>query len=348
MTIALILGFATSLVFSIFIVLTKGWHGKLTMDHAHGIQKVHTNPTPRVGGVSILLAVVVAAAEVQGEVKIILYQIILAGIPAFIFGLAEDVFGGVSVAMRLTATLASGLLAWWITGYSLTRVDVLFIDWILKHAWISVVFTAFAVGGVANSINIIDGLNGLASSMISLAMLGFSIIAWLVNDNTLSAVSLIISVCVFGFFLVNWPFGKIFLGDGGAYFIGFSMAWIAVMLIERNVQVSPFTALLVCFHPVAEVLFSIYRRNRKKQNPGNPDRLHLHSLIKQRYIRRWFKSTSTDMHNSISGVIVGLFTIVSITLAIATYESVLWTIVAASILGLFYVAIYNRIVKHHW
>lgn len=157
----------------------------------------------------------------------------------------------------------SGFLAWWLTDYSLSRVDVWGIDWLLKYTLLSVVFTSFAVGGVANAINIIDGFNGLASTMATLAFTGFALIAWSVGDVSLASVAIILAACVWGFFWVNWPFGKLFLGDGGSYFVGFTLAWVAVLLIERNPSVSPFAALLICIHPVSEVLLSIFRRKLK-------------------------------------------------------------------------------------
>jgi UDP-N-acetylmuramyl pentapeptide phosphotransferase/UDP-N-acetylglucosamine-1-phosphate transferase len=91
--------------------------------------------------------------------------------------------------------MASGLLAWWLTDYSLSRVDVWGIDWLLKYTLISVVFTSFAVGGVANAINIIDGFNGLASTMATLAFAGFAVIAWSVGDANLASVAIILAVC---------------------------------------------------------------------------------------------------------------------------------------------------------
>ena len=77
--------------------------------------------------------------------------------------------------MRLLATMVSGLLAWVLTGYALTSVNVWGLDWLLQFTVIAVVFTSFAVAGVANSINIIDGLNGLASSMVLWAL---NCVAW--------------------------------------------------------------------------------------------------------------------------------------------------------------------------
>jgi UDP-N-acetylmuramyl pentapeptide phosphotransferase/UDP-N-acetylglucosamine-1-phosphate transferase len=272
----------------------------------------------------------------------------MAGMPAFIFGVAEDITKRVGVIPRLLATMASGLLAWAFTGYAITHVDVWGVDWLMKYTLVSVVFTAVAVGGVANAINIIDGFNGLASTMSTLAFLGYAAIAWQVGDPALAGVSLVLAFVVLGFFCVNWPFGKIFLGDGGSYFIGFSLAWLAVMLIERNPSVSAFAALIVCVHPVTEVLFSIYRRKIKKLHPGHPDRLHFHSLVKQRYVRRWFPQASKNIRNSITGVLVGSMTCVAIVVANLVHDSVSLSLTAFLALGIGYVAVYARMVRYHW
>ncbi len=318
------------------------------MDMSYGVQKFHTAPTPRVGGLPIVVGLSVAWFTSTPEVKHILTPILVAGLPAFLFGLAEDITKRVGVLARLLATMASGLLAWWLTDYSLSRVDVWGIDWLLKYTLISVVFTSFAVGGVANAINIIDGFNGLASTMATLAFAGFALIAWSVGDAYLASVAIILAACVWGFFWVNWPFGKLFLGDGGSYFVGFALAWVAVLLIERNSGVSPFAALLVCIHPVSEVLLSIFRRKLKKMNPSYPDRLHFHSLIKQRYVRRWFGHLSFELRNSITGLLVGFMTLTAILIALFVHQSSLLSMLAVITLSMGYVAIYARMVRFQW
>ena len=333
---------------SVLIVLTKKLHGSATMDLSHGIQKFHTTPTPRVGGLPIVVGLYVAWFNSDTEIKHILTPILIAGLPAFLFGLAEDITKRVGVLSRLLATMASGLLAWWLTDYSLSRVDVWGIDWLLKYTLISVVFTSFAVGGVANAINIIDGFNGLASTMATLAFAGFAVIAWSVGDASLASVAIILAACVWGFFWINWPFGKLFLGDGGSYFVGFALAWVAVLLIERNPSVSPFAALLVCIHPVSEVLLSIFRRKLKKLNPSHPDRLHFHSIVKQRYVRRWFGNLSFELRNSITGVSVGLMTLTAIFIASIVNQNSLLSLLGVIVLAMGYVAIYARMIRFRW
>jgi UDP-N-acetylmuramyl pentapeptide phosphotransferase/UDP-N-acetylglucosamine-1-phosphate transferase len=341
-------GFAACFALCVLMVITKRWHGALTMDVTDGIQKFHTAPTPRVGGIPIVLAVCVAWWVATAEVQDMLFPILLAGMPAFVFGVVEDITKRVGVMQRLLATMASGLLAWWITDYSISRIDVWGVDALLKFTIVSVIFTAFAVGGVANAINIIDGFNGLASTMVTLGFIGYALIAWQVGDTTLASVALILAACVWGFFWVNWPFGKLFLGDGGSYFIGFALAWVAVLLIERNPSVSPFAALTVCVHPVTEVLFSIFRRKVRKDHPGMPDRLHFHSLVKRRYVARWFGQYSNDVRNSITGAMIGFMTLTAVVLASLTHASVVWSVAVFVGLSMGYVAIYARMVKHRW
>ena len=341
-------GFASTFALCVLMVITKRWHGAITMDFTDGVQKFHTAPTPRVGGIPIVLGLVMAWGKAPADMQAMLTPILFAGLPAFIFGVAEDITKRVGVMQRLLATMASGLLAWWITDYSLSRVDIWGVDWLLSFTLVSVVFTAFAVGGVANSINIIDGFNGLASTMSTLAFVGYAMIAWQVGDTTLAGVSLVLAACVWGFFWVNWPFGKLFLGDGGSYFIGFALAWVAVLLIERNPSVSAFAALMVCVHPVTEVLFSIYRRKIRQEHPGMPDRLHFHSLVKRRYVARWFGQFSNAVRNSITGALIGLMTVTAVILSSLSHNSGLVAAFFFVGLCLGYVAIYARMVRHHW
>lgn len=345
---AAVWGMVASFVLCVLLVITKRWHGALTMDFTDGVQKFHTSPTPRIGGVPIVLGLVVAWAKAPQDVQTQLTLILLAGMPAFMFGVLEDITKRVGVMQRLLATMASGLLACWLTGLAISGVDLWGVDWLLGIPLVSVLFTVFAVGGVANAINIIDGFNGLASIMSTLAFIGLGMIAWQVGDTALAGSTLVLAACVWGFFWVNWPFGKLFLGDGGSYFIGFALAWVAVLLMERNPSVSAFAPLVVCVHPVTEVLFSIYRRRIKKLSPGHPDRLHFHSLVKQRYVRRWFGQYSNRVRNSITGGLIGLMTFSAVVLANLVYASALWSALAFVGLALGYVAVYARMVRHQW
>jgi UDP-N-acetylmuramyl pentapeptide phosphotransferase/UDP-N-acetylglucosamine-1-phosphate transferase len=296
--VALQWGLAVSFLCSFAIVATTKWHGKFSLDHTNGIQKFHVTPTPRVGGIAIFLGLVVACSLTDGSLRTLFAPILMAGLPAFVFGIAEDVTKRVSVRTRLFATMASGVAAWALTGASITRVDVGMIDTLLMWLPLSVLFTAFAVGGVANAVNIIDGFNGLASGTVAICLVALGMIAANAGDTELASICFIVCAVTFGFFFVNFPFGKLFLGDGGAYLLGFILAWLAVMLPFRNPSVSPWAPLLACAYPIFETVFTIMRRVWARTHPGQPDSHHLHSLIKIAISRRHFGALRADLRNA--------------------------------------------------
>ena len=157
--VALCVSFLTCLL----IVKTKRWHRSITSDSSEGVQKIHSQLTPRIGGLGIFVAVVCAYFSEKIDRADILGPLILAGLTAFIFGFAEDLTKQVNVLTRLLATILAGVVGWAITGISLSHVGVPLLDHLFKIQGVSVLFTAIAIGGIANAINIIDGLNGLAS-----------------------------------------------------------------------------------------------------------------------------------------------------------------------------------------
>jgi len=279
---ALVVSFCVCLL----IVLTQRWHGHLTHDPAVGVQKAHSTPVPRIGGLGIFLGLVAGWGVGPEQVHDTLEPILLAGLPAIAAGLLEDVTKRVGVTPRLLATMVSGLLICVLTGHWLHRLDLPLVDQLLAHPPVAIAFTAFAVAGLANAINLIDGFNGLASGTLAGCFATFAVVAQAAGDEPLSIASGVLAAATLGFWLVNYPFGRLFMGDGGAYFGGFALAWVAVLLPSRNPNVSPWESLLVCAYPVIETLYTVYRRLRDRQHPGMPDSRHLHSLLKTQWVMR--------------------------------------------------------------
>jgi UDP-N-acetylmuramyl pentapeptide phosphotransferase/UDP-N-acetylglucosamine-1-phosphate transferase len=291
---------AVSFVIAQALVLSAHKHGHLTMDVPLGIQKVHLGPTPRVGGLAIYLAMAVAwflATPGSGE-RGILTTVLLAGIPAFFIGLTEDVTKRVGVRTRLFVTMGSGGLAAAIAGIGLTRVDIPPADFLLAMWPLAVLFTAFCVGGVANAFNMIDGFHGLASGTVIISSFALAFIAYSVGDAQLGAVSMLLAAAMAGFWLVTFPWGKLFLGDGGAYFSGFALAWLSVELLARNPQVSPWASVLLCGYPTIEAVYSIMRRRREHRSPGDPDCHHLHSLVAAQIVQPRLQRLNPDLRNA--------------------------------------------------
>jgi UDP-N-acetylmuramyl pentapeptide phosphotransferase/UDP-N-acetylglucosamine-1-phosphate transferase len=344
---ALVAGLVSFAV-ALAIVMTQDWHGHLSIDTQIGIQKFHTDPTPRVGGIAIACGVLVGYFFAPVDMQILLWPLLLAGIPAFAFGLLEDVTKRVSVRTRLLATMFCGVLGWAITGFAITRANVPGLDWMLSFTFVSVAFTAFAVGGVANAINIIDGFNGLASGSVIIILSGFAVICMSVGDPDLAYVCLLIAGAVLGFLLINWPLGKLFLGDGGAYAVGFALAWIAVLILARHPEVSAWAPLLVCGYPILEVVFSIFRRRRRGLSPGDPDRLHLHSLIKKRFVRHLMPRASNLLRNSVTGAVMWLAAALPVAIAATRSTESLDLVFGLAICAFAYSACYARLTQFRW
>ena len=334
-----------SCVISVLLVLSKKWHGKHSLDTTEGVQKFHVQPTPRIGGVALFVGLIAAWWFASASTAQLLGHMLLASLPAFAAGLTEDLTKKVGVRDRLIATMLSAVTAWWLTGYSLTRVDVWGVDVLMAYLPVGVSFTAFAVAGVANATNIIDGFNGLASGTVMICFTAFGLIALQVGDPQLVQLCVIMAVVTAGFFVVNFPFGKLFMGDGGAYLLGFMLAWVAVMLPMRNPQVSVWAPLLVCGYPVIETLFSMGRRFWSKTHAGKPDSAHLHSLIKVKVVNHFFAHQSQPIRNSLVAPLCWLYTMISATIAVVLYDYPVSLITGFVLICVFYCIVYLYLAK---
>lgn len=342
------LAMGVTAVASVLLVITRRWHGVLTLDGSVGIQKFHVAPTPRVGGLAIVCGMWVAWYSAIDPLQELLGQMLLAGMPAFLFGTAEDLTKRVGVKERLLATMASGVLGWWITGITINQVGLWGVDALLGWLPFSLAFTAFAVGGVANAVNIIDGFNGLAAGAMAMALTAMGAMAWGSDDVALAQLCAVLVAVVLGFGLVNFPLGKIFLGDGGAYVLGFWLAWVAVLLPRRNPEISAWAGLLACGYPILEVLFSIWRRTRRNLHPGHPDRLHMHSLVHSRLIRKWQPTWAPVFKNAAVSPVVWCLAAVPPALAFAGRNDQLALMLGFVGCALGYAVVYARLVRFRW
>jgi len=342
---ALELGFAVSLVCSLLLVLTTRWHGRYSLDATHGVQKFHITPTPRIGGAAIMLGLWLSLGVLPEAQQELLLPVLVAAMPAFVFGLAEDLTRKVSVRARLFATIASGVCCWGLTGVTLLHIGIAPLDMMLTWLPAAVLFTAVAVGGVANAVNIIDGFNGLASGTVLIGMAALGIIAQDAGDPNLAQLCFVVCAVTAGFFVVNFPFGKLFLGDGGAYLLGFLLAWLSVMLVYRNPLVSPWAPLLACGYPVFETVFTIVRRLWCRRHPGHPDSWHLHSLVKTAIVARFLHALPAALRNSCVSPLCWVVALVPAMMAVrfaAVPEAMLQGVLASLLL---YLSVYAFVVS---
>jgi len=283
------LGFLFSVFLTLIAIKLARLHGAALDSNLSGVQKVHAHVVPRIGGAGIFLAVVFAGiVTVWREPPIgeVIVKLLLCSSIAFLGGIVEDFTQRVSPTRRLALTMFAAVLGYFLLNARIEHLDGVFSRQLLLTAsWLSLPLTVLAVAGIANAINIIDGFNGL-SGVVSICMfMSLGYVAHQVNDMFVLVASLMVAGAIAGFLVWNYPAGLIFLGDGGAYFVGFMLGELSILLVMRNPQVSTWYAALLLIYPVFETLFSIYRRIfLRGSSPGMPDGIHLHSLIFRRLV----------------------------------------------------------------
>lgn len=272
---------AASLLMAFLIVVTRQHHVTWTAKGHAGsaVQSVHDLPTPRIGGLAVMVGLAVAAVLLGPDAAGVMTLLLLSSLPVFLAGLGEDVGYNVSPRIRLAMAGISGIVMIAVTGQSITHAGIFGVDLLLAIPAISFAFTVFATAGVAHAFNLVDGLNGLSKAITMSVGLAYALISLQAGDTVLASISVSLVVVAFGVFAVNYPFGRVFLGDAGAYTLGHITAWIAVLLMARHPEISPWAVLLAAFWPVMDTAAAILRRWRKAHPAGQPDRLHFHHVV---------------------------------------------------------------------
>lgn len=232
-------------------------------------QNFHDLATSRAGGVGILAGMIFLLLTPLG------WKLLLSILLAFLSGIFEDFHRSLNAKTRLLLQFIAAAGAVILTGSVVTYLGLGF----YLPYWVGVIFSIFSIVGLMNAVNIIDGFNGLASGIVLLILLSFGIVAAQVGNHEILQIAMIVAAAVLAFFLVNFPRGKIFLGDGGAYLLGFISALTGIFLASNYNEVSPWYILAVLIYPVWEVLFSIVRKRKAGRSPMEPDAYHLHMLI---------------------------------------------------------------------
>lgn len=253
---------------------------RLKRNDTSAVQASHLNPTARIGGLAIVIALVVAAAlSHSADNRSTFVLLLVSAMPVFVVGLAEDLGYLASPSRRLLAATVSGAVFIALMGEWVLHTGIPGLDIVLHWPHFAVAFSLFLAVGVSHAFNLIDGLNGLAGLTAFAAALALATIAHQSALTEHRDILLTIAAAILGFLIFNFPFGKIFLGDAGAYAMGHLLVWMSVSILWNAPDVSPFAMLLVFFWPIADTLLAITRRLSLGKPIAQPDRLHFHQLV---------------------------------------------------------------------
>ena len=284
----LFLYFLISFCLLIILIKTNKFQKKYYLEILSKPQNIHEFSVSRIGGLVIFCILVIECLLIKNFEETLLMDIFISSIPVFLAGVFEDFTGSVKPKIRLCASLLSGFIFVTISSFSIKIVGVQFVDFFLSFELVSILLTALAISAVINSFNIIDGLNGLSLGSAILMLITTIFLSIETDNYVLKNTLLVILIPIFTLFLFNFPFGKIFIGDGGAYLLGLIVSTSSVIISQNNEIVSPFASLLIIAYPFYEMIRTIVRRkfflNTKVMMPDNQ---HLHSLIYKYVLKKY-------------------------------------------------------------
>lgn len=246
-------------------------------------RKIHQNPIPRLGGIAIFLgfifgfSIFINICSIAPIVSFDLGYYTTGMVLIFLTGFIDDLFF-IRAWHKLILQILSGILVA-LSGLTIPEIKI-YSSVTIQFGFFAFPLTVIWVVAFINAINLIDGMDGLASGLVIIANLFIMFLAYETGNMFVFYLTLILTTAVFGFYVFNFPPAKIFMGDGGAYFLGFMYATIALMGLKKTSVLTlflfPFILLLV---PISDILVVMVKRLRLGYHIFVADKNHLHHRL---------------------------------------------------------------------
>ena len=261
----------------------------------------------------------------------------------FLIGLLSDIKIINSAKLRITLQfiVISSVIILFDLKILSTRIDLF--DKLLETNFINYLFVSFCILIIVNGSNFIDGLNTLVIGyylIITVIIYKINLLSVIPIDSGLVLSWILLLLFIYLLNLIN----RLFLGDSGAYFLGFSYAILLIMIHNKNLSVSPFFIILLLWYPGFEILFSIIRKISSKTSPLLPDTKHLHQIIFIYLNKNFFKRKIYA--NIISANIINLYNIIIFCIAINDISETNLQVMLIMINVFIYIIIYFTLIKN--
>jgi len=250
---------------------------------APNYRKVHARIMPRLGGLAIFLAFLIAVAIFQPILIFnengsdFLLAIIIGACIIVATGVIDDM-REISAKAKLLGQLAAALIVIFVGGIQIEMVNLPFIGE-LNFGLLSIPLTIIWIVGITNAINLIDGLDGLAAGVSTIALITLAVMAFIMSNMFVLAIASILAAATFGFLFYNFHPAKIFMGDTGALFLGFMISVLALLGFKNITVVTLIIPVIILGVPISDTFFAIVRRVRMKKKWSDPDKSHLHHRL---------------------------------------------------------------------
>ncbi|MBS3969450.1 MAG: undecaprenyl/decaprenyl-phosphate alpha-N-acetylglucosaminyl 1-phosphate transferase [Clostridia bacterium] len=241
-------------------------------------RKVHTFAMPRMGGLAIYAGFIAAVLATQ-TIDAKLAGILIGCTIIVLLGIADDIKGlspKVKLAGQTLAALVVVLFGVKVSILTNPFADVLF----LENFKLAIPFTVLWIVGVTNAVNLIDGLDGLAAGTSGIAAVTIGVVAFLEGHLAVAVLAIILAASVFGFLPFNFNPAKIFMGDTGSMFLGFTLSVLAVVgLTKSTTVISVFIPVVILGIPIFDTMYAITRRFLNGTPIFQADKEHLHHQL---------------------------------------------------------------------
>jgi len=239
---------------------------------------VHVNPIPRLGGLAIVLALLIS---------LVLYLPLDRQIIAFIGGLlivssvgAIDDIHRLSAKVKFAWQIVAALIFIFAGGGVISNLGDIFGVGRVALGWASIPFTVLVIVGGINTINLSDGLDGLAGGFSVIAACFLALFAFQIGAQDVVVIAVILIGAVLGFLRFNTHPARLFMGDSGSLSLGYSLSALLVLLSNRNVTQLPLVSVVLALAlPILDTLLVMGRRIYHGEHPFSPDKTHLHHRL---------------------------------------------------------------------
>src|SRR5579859_1795843 len=246
-------------------------------------RRVHTKAVPRLGGIAIFVSFLTVSLLVfrpANDYELHVYAGLIAAAVLIVAVMAYDDIWGLPPLPRLGVQALAALIAMFPAGHG-TLIEVIHNPLIAQSAghtllalWVAIPFTMFWIVGMMNTINWVDGLDGLAGGVVTITALVMAAISWLLGQHTAALLCAVLAGASLGFLPLNWHPARLFMGDSGAMFLGLALG---VLADAGGAKLA--TMLLLLGVPILDVGRVIARRVRQGRSPLHFDRSHLHHRL---------------------------------------------------------------------
>ena len=277
-----IIGTIIAFILGLFIVpMVIAYSEKKGLMDLPGGRKIHAHPVSRLGGVAIWVCSILALFSVilvsHYPHRALLSGIILGSSLMFLLGLIDDIYAlEAKFKFTLQITIASIVFC---LGVKISTIFLPFFGTINLHPVISYFATIGWIVGISNAVNFIDGVDGLAGSVIAVSSVTLGLISLVQQDTVSALIAFILAGSMLGFLTYNFHPAKIFMGDSGALFGGFLLSTLSIMYQMKTSDITMYVPLLVLAVPICDIVFSSVRRIIKGISPFVADAEHIHHKL---------------------------------------------------------------------